>query len=169
MNWDALGASAEMLGVVGVIASLVYLGRQMHESSKATQAATVDQITGRFIDWMQFYATSPLHRKFFFEGLDGLKAASEDDVMDFYASIQTLYKIIEEIRYQRSQGLIDDEVWLGWNNWFANMKSYDVVQYFFDMKKSNMSPDFQEYWENLTPKPDSSLVGIVRSLSNSNN
>ena len=32
MNWDAIGAIAELLGAVGVIASLVYLARQIGES-----------------------------------------------------------------------------------------------------------------------------------------
>jgi hypothetical protein len=38
MNWDAIGAIAELLGAIGVIASLIYLARQipglpLHSSS----------------------------------------------------------------------------------------------------------------------------------------
>ena len=33
MNWDAIGVIAEQLGAVGVIASLVYLARQMAKRS----------------------------------------------------------------------------------------------------------------------------------------
>lgn len=29
MNWDAIGAISEMLGAIGVIASLVYVGSQV--------------------------------------------------------------------------------------------------------------------------------------------
>ena len=32
MNWDAIGAIAELLGAVGVIASLVYLAGQIRHS-----------------------------------------------------------------------------------------------------------------------------------------
>ena len=32
MNWDAIGAIAELLGAIGVIASLVYLGSQIRQS-----------------------------------------------------------------------------------------------------------------------------------------
>ena len=32
MNWDAIGAIAETLGAVGVIASLVYLAEQIRHS-----------------------------------------------------------------------------------------------------------------------------------------
>jgi hypothetical protein len=32
MNWDAIGAIAELLGAIGVIASLVYLATQIRQS-----------------------------------------------------------------------------------------------------------------------------------------
>ncbi len=42
MNWDAIGAIAELLGAIGVIASLVYLATQIRHSrdqmSQNTQA-----------------------------------------------------------------------------------------------------------------------------------
>jgi hypothetical protein len=34
MNWDALGAIAEMLGSIGVIGSLVFLGLQTRKNTK---------------------------------------------------------------------------------------------------------------------------------------
>ena len=48
-----------------------------------------------------FFTHATLQRKFFLEGLDGLEDAPHDEVMDFYAAVQKLYKVIEEIRYQR--------------------------------------------------------------------
>ena len=46
MNWDAIGAIAELLGAVGVIASLVYLARQMGQNARATRAAAYQQLVG---------------------------------------------------------------------------------------------------------------------------
>ena len=38
MNWDAIGAIAEALGAVGVIATLLFLSFQFRQSARATQA-----------------------------------------------------------------------------------------------------------------------------------
>ena len=46
MNWDALGAVAESLGALGVIATLIYLAIQVKHSKKATEANT-RQIRGQ--------------------------------------------------------------------------------------------------------------------------
>ena len=165
MNWEAVSAVSEAVGVVGVIASLVYLGMQTRQSTQATRAATVDQITGRFNDWINTYANSPTYRQYFFSGLDGLRVASDDHKMGFFTALQSLYRLMEEIQYQRAKGLVDDEIWTGWDNWFANMKSYEVVAYFFEGKNTNMSPLFREYWNNLSPKSESNLVSIINSLN----
>ena len=37
MNWTAIGAIAELLGAVGVIASLLYLARQMRNGAEGRQ------------------------------------------------------------------------------------------------------------------------------------
>ena len=48
MNWDAIGAIAEALGALGVIATLLYLGRQLNLSSKAQRTATQHDILAEF-------------------------------------------------------------------------------------------------------------------------
>jgi hypothetical protein len=43
MNWDAVGAVAELLGAVGVILSLVYLAAQIKQNTRASRASTIQQ------------------------------------------------------------------------------------------------------------------------------
>ena len=40
MNWDAIGAVAELLGAIGVILSLLYLAAQIRQNSRATRVET---------------------------------------------------------------------------------------------------------------------------------
>ena len=39
MNWDAIGAIAELLGAIGVIASLVYLATQIRQNTATVRAS----------------------------------------------------------------------------------------------------------------------------------
>ena len=42
MNWDAIGAGAELLGAIGVILTLIYLARQIrHNSQQIKGSSTV--------------------------------------------------------------------------------------------------------------------------------
>ena len=38
MNWDAVGAIAEVLGAIGVIVSLLYLANQIRQSTQTEKA-----------------------------------------------------------------------------------------------------------------------------------
>ena len=42
MNWDAIGSLAEILGAIGVIASLVYVGMQVRQNTRTMHAASID-------------------------------------------------------------------------------------------------------------------------------
>ncbi len=39
MNWDAIGAIAELLGAIGVIGSLVYLATQIRQNTTTVRAS----------------------------------------------------------------------------------------------------------------------------------
>jgi hypothetical protein len=45
MNWEAIGAIAELAGATGVIATLAYLAVQIRQNTKAIHGATLNAIT----------------------------------------------------------------------------------------------------------------------------
>jgi len=46
MDWEAPGVVAELIGAVGVVASLFYLAHQIRRNSSALEAATNQARTG---------------------------------------------------------------------------------------------------------------------------
>jgi len=167
MDWQAVIAVSEALGALGVIVSLVYVGKQLHMSNQAAEAAAADQITHRFLEWMLHIAGDDSVARYFREGAGALKQATPSEVMRLFGSIQVLLKVIEEMHHHRMKGFIDDDTWSGWENWFANMKSYDIVQLFFIEKESNYSQAFREFWHNMPARTDGSLVSIVNKAKSS--
>ena len=47
MNWESIGAIGEVLGAIGVIATLLYLSVQIRQNTRAMHGATLDAMTGR--------------------------------------------------------------------------------------------------------------------------
>ena len=45
MNWEAVGASAELLAAIGVIVSLLYLAAQIRQNTASVQASTYQDFT----------------------------------------------------------------------------------------------------------------------------
>ena len=45
MNWEALSAIGELVGAVGVVATLFYVAVQVRQNTRAVRAATLNAIT----------------------------------------------------------------------------------------------------------------------------
>ena len=52
MNWEALGAIGELIGAVGVIASLIYVGLQVRQNTRSMRAATYDSLVRSNGEWL---------------------------------------------------------------------------------------------------------------------
>jgi len=49
MNWDAVGAIGEIIGAIAVVVSLIYLSIQVRQNTNASKAATVQDMTNKWV------------------------------------------------------------------------------------------------------------------------
>lgn len=75
MDWQVIIAVSEVLGAIGVIVSLVYVGKQLRMSNLAAEAASTDQITHRFLQWMLELAGNDKVARFFARRCSGTSAS----------------------------------------------------------------------------------------------
>lgn len=59
MNWDAVGAIGEIIGATAVVVSLVYLAIQIRQNTNASKAATVQDMTNKWVQINLWSAESP--------------------------------------------------------------------------------------------------------------
>ena len=59
MNWDAIGAAAELLGAIGVILSLVYLAGQIRQNTRAQKRANLGDIAADLAATMRQTSSNP--------------------------------------------------------------------------------------------------------------
>jgi hypothetical protein len=77
MNWDAIGATAEALGAIGVIITLAYLAVQVRQNSRlleksteATQVTADDAVVENFNSWREMMITNPEVSEIFIRGME---------------------------------------------------------------------------------------------------
>jgi len=163
IDWVALSATTQALGVVAVIGSLIYLALQVRQSSQVAKTTAASQLASRFTEWMNVAMASQVIRDSFLD-VDSARKLSAPDTMQLFGYIQILFRMIEEMYVLRRSGFVDDDLWLGWKSWFGNMKAYEIVSFFYDMKRENFSPDFQGFWEDLPESSSENLVSIVSAF-----
>lgn len=110
MNWDAIGALGEVVGAVAVVATLIYLARQIRQnnellSSGSRQALVANDVTS--------LATNIAHASVFAKFASGQALSAEDQLsMSFMFALDLRNREFEYFQYQN--GLLDEQTWLSY-------------------------------------------------------
>ncbi len=119
MNWDAIGAIAELLGAIGVIGSLVYLAtqirqsrEQMRQNTVALRAAAYQQLLsdGLQVGGTQALTVPGLDRVVRL-GLTDFGQLDEDDRFRFSLWINAVMHTHDSAHFQYRMGMMDEARW----------------------------------------------------------
>src|SRR5213082_1082511 len=115
MNWEAINAISQLVSSIAVVFSVLYLGLQVHRSSRVARLATQDAAATALRD-----VTKPLMENAELEriwrvGLEDIGTLSiEERARFFHASYQFL-KAFETIHFHYVYGLMDKQLFEGWH------------------------------------------------------
>ncbi len=109
MDWTMVGALGELLGAVAVVASLIYVGRQIKQNTAVAKAEAYRDISLRYsqvaMEWVD-PAFLPVYVQIF----DG---ATEDDLsreegLQAAGYIESLLRLYETVYRQVEAGVLDE-------------------------------------------------------------
>ena len=118
MNWDAIGAIAELLGAVGVIASLVYLAtqirhgqEQMDRNTRALRAGTYQQFQQGLKGTMLCQMTDPELGAIVAKGTTDFEKLNDDEMRRFAIWHYIVMRDLDNAHYQYRLGMFDEDRW----------------------------------------------------------
>lgn len=83
MNWDAIGAIAELLGAVGVIGSLIYVASQVRASTVASRVESKMRMTENMVNYGDMLLENPDLNELMILGRQGTETLSKNDYLRF--------------------------------------------------------------------------------------
>ncbi len=111
MNWTAIGATGELFGAIGVIASLLYLARQMRHAAADTRRATAQAVFTKLNTAFETTSANPQLAGVYARGTSDLSALSPEEAVQFSAVFFTLVRPYEELFYYRRADAVNEWVW----------------------------------------------------------
>jgi len=159
MNWDAIGAIAEVFGVIGLIISIGYLGLQVHQGNRVAQDSAFQGVFSITLDHVRGMVEGD-NRDIVIKGLidyDNLKGSEK---IAFDHLMIGLITVIESALISNDMGLLDDEQpdgfayyirtrlmpYSGMKDWWVDTKDLfsPAVQSWvaIQMSKTDMESDF---------------------------
>ena len=111
MNWDAIGALSELLGAVGVIITLVFLARQIHQNTRSIRAATNHSLSQERNAVNLSLGLDSSAAELLFRGLQDLEKLEVHDRLRYWLLIRAVLGTYEDTYVQFREGMCDAETW----------------------------------------------------------
>jgi hypothetical protein len=116
MNWDAIGAAAEIMGALGVLVTLAYLAIQIRDNTRSLQAASLQSVLDGprdryFLPMAQTGDMADIYAR----GLSSLDQLDEVEQRRFFYMMYEQYFQMQQVWQLRDRDLIsqiDYDAWL---------------------------------------------------------
>ena len=149
LNWDAIGAIAESLGVIGVIVTVVYVGVQIRHNSQAVQGATEQSL---MTQEMALYALVAEHANVYRRGGEHIDQLDADEYVVYEhlvaAQMSQLYSAF--VQFQR--GLIPQSVWDAYTADWPDSILQIGFRHTWDRIKHGYPAEFQDCLDKIAPE-----------------
>src|SRR5438034_11033715 len=100
MNWEAISAVSQLVGSIAVVFSVLYLGIQVHRSTRVARLATQDAAATALRDVTKPFMENADVERIWRVGLEDLNALSVQDQARFFHAVYQFLKAFETIHFQ---------------------------------------------------------------------
>lgn len=159
-----LGNYGEIVGALGVVLSLLFVGYSIVQSTKATRAQTHQAITQSFMSIAEVIARRP---EAFAAGMssesNGFEELSVGYRAFYIATIFGLFKYFELMFMQHRDGNTDDESWNAWSQHMLMQFHQPGVQAWWSLRETTFHPAFRKFLNESKAPQTRSFVDLIRS------
>ena len=145
MNWETIGAIGELVGAIGVISSLVYVGYQIKETQKAVRAATAQARTDLGVQLISSRYTSDI-ADVLVKSQSDPESLTKSEHFKLKSFFSAHVRHCQNLFYQQLQGLLDAYFSFG----VARVTAYWVRNYPWAAEEwkqvqKNVAPEFSKF------------------------
>lgn len=151
MNWDAVGALAESIGAIGVVASLIYLAAQIRQNTRSLEANTFHSLHHASIERLLVLAQNDELADRFVAGLVDPDSLSGARRFQFDVWMRANLKGYEDYFYQSQQSMLDPESWEAHSRTIQASVSPPGFARWWEQNRHLFREDFARYIDSLQP------------------
>ena len=163
MTLDDLGNISELIGALGVIASLIYVGLEVRRNTKALRAQAYETVVTGYMQIVQVMAdhadTIAKGFKSSYEEFINFTDAEKAIIFGYFYSF---FKHFEQIHAQYKQGLISKNEWDAWNVHIRMQFHQPGIQWWWQLRRTSFSEPFRIYLDNSVPPEMKTMVEIFQ-------
>ena len=153
MNWEAVSAVAEVLGVLGVVVTLLYLSKQVQANTQSIRRATTHEALESIADFNEFVASDPALVDIFWRGTREPGELSDEEWRRFVSLASTLIRRFELLYLDHKNGTLPKEVWVAQANNIRTWMATPGAIKWFESLGAHVHAGFRDFVSSLPSDP----------------
>lgn len=149
MNWSAVSAIAEVVGVAGVVITLLYLSRQVRDNTRSIRRSTTHDALESIAGFNQFVASDPELVDVFWRGAQTPEELSDAEWQRFVSLASTLIRRFELLYLDHLDGSLPDGIWTAQSNNIRTWMTTPGAKKWLEAYGGHVHPAFGELLSQL--------------------
>jgi hypothetical protein len=161
MNWDAINAISQFVSSLAVVLSVLYLAKEVHRSTRVAKVAAQDSAAAAIRDVTNTFMENAEMSRIWGAGLEDITTLNTEDQARFFHATHQFLKAFETIHFHHFNGLMDKELWLGWQELLRHYIAAPGIAAYWNRRRPLFSARFCAYVDKLEPLRDRRTVGTL--------
>ena len=103
MTWEAIAAIGQLLGAVAVVATLLYIAREVRQNSRSLSISALRDTTAQWNHWSEMIATSTDLAEIVSKGNKSSDNLSESESLRYGAYVQSFFDNVDRVLRARAR------------------------------------------------------------------
>ena len=147
MNWDAIAAVSQVVGSIAVIVTLIYLARQVRQSTAALRSAATQGAHDQAADFYGALSSDPELVMVVARGIETPDELSDAERGQFYCFFMRNLFNFQNWYLQTQDGLMDDALLASWSRIATGFTGTPGFKQFWADRGHIYAPEFVNFME----------------------
>ena len=161
MNWEAVGAIANLLAALGVIATLIYLAIQIRQNTKAVRSSSIQNLVQSLSTTAQAAVENTHIIPLLLKANAGAGALTEEERTQLHFWFIMTIRRFEGVYFQRDLGFVDAAVIEGFERSHIAILASKSGQAWWTSSKEIFNSGFVTYVEELLNRRGAKILHPV--------
>ena len=144
MTLENLYFVSQIIAALAIIASLIFVGLQVRQSTITSRAAAAQALSKQYSDLNHMLLHSDV-REIFARGLDGMGALNTAEKVGFSSVLSAISRTVEAFYYQKGKGTLDSKLFEGWFMQYLDLHGNKGAREFWALRRHQYTNEFVLY------------------------
>ena len=140
---------AEIIGAAAIVISLIYVGIQVSDSTRAVRSATANETSAALSSWYAQLGTDQQASTVFLNAMTNPESLSREEAFQFIVQLHGLMLEYQAAYYLSQEGTLDTELQESITNTLLGVKELPGFSLYWSQRRDLFKASYRNYVENL--------------------